>query len=329
MAAVILISGPQIEFLRPSIYQGSRVMGEGTFRHLWLFDLAWAVHRKRAFPFSLLNGLAIAAGLCLLTRVPNALGLYAAFGLVWLRIAHRASTKRQSLVLLLIPLTVIVAFVALTGLINFARWGNPLAFADFQPCAYQRPISRSAFQARAVPGSSALNRIGYGLAYYFAPFWALRDAAGNFLWSSFEGGFTNCCVELPPSSFFVSDTLLVGLCIFGIARTLRTKPERRDLIGAVGIGLFVPIFLMLTAFSMTFRYRMEFYPFIGLFAFLGFGALAAKPAARPPLAVSIGAVVSIVSAHMLWLLYMLSPFGPAAQVMGPLGIVDFYRSLFN
>jgi hypothetical protein len=86
---------------------------------------------------------------------------------------------------------------------------------------------------------------------------------------------------------------------------------------------------MLTVFGTSYRYRMEFYPFFELFAFLGFARIAATSAGRAPRLVGAGAVASIVTAHLMWVLYMLSPFGPAGKLMGSLGIVDFYKSLFQ
>ena len=56
---------------------------------------------------------------------------------------------------------------------------------------------------------------------------------------------------------------------------------------------------------------------------------AAKPAGHAPRIFGAGAVVSIATAHVMWVLYMLSPFGPAGNVMGSLGVVDFYKSLFQ
>jgi hypothetical protein len=101
------------------------------------------------------------------------------------------------------------------------------------------------------------------------------------------------------------------------------------LIVAAALGLCVPCLLMLTAAGMTFRYRMEFYPLFELFAFLGFARLAARSTRRATIAVAVGTVAGILTAHAAWALYMLSPFGPAGKVMGSLGIVDFYRSLFE
>jgi hypothetical protein len=325
MVAAVLMSGPQIEFLRPSIYQEVELWA-GALTAMFVYLVLRGLCAEDGFSPSLLKAMAITAGLCLLTRVSNALGLYVAFGLIWLCVARRALMARQPLARLVVPFAIILAFVAAAALINFARCGNPLVFADFSHALMndQYPDRLGRMQRY---GEFNLDRIGYGLGYYFAPFWAMRDAAGNFLWSGFENGFAGCCIELPPSSFFVSDPLLIGLCAFGIVQVFGDQAERRDLVAAAGLGLLVPIVLILSAFGMTFRYRMEFYPFFELFAFLGVARLAARPAGRAPAIVLAGAVGGIVTAHAMWLLYMLSPFGPPANALGSLTVGEFYRSL--
>lgn len=327
MTAAILVSGAQIEFLRPSIYQEVELWA-GALSAVFVYLVLRGLCAEDGFSPRLLSALAAFAGLCLLTRVSNALGLYAAFGLIWLCIAWRAMRAGQSLAPLLLPAAVAIAFVAVTGWINFMRWGDPLVFADFS-----RALINAQYPGRMDRlqrfGAFNLARIGYGLSYYFAPVWVMRDVAGNFLWPGFEEGFGAACTELPPSSFFVSDPLLIGLCIYGIAAALRKGAGRRDVVAAAGLGLLVPVLLMLTALGMSYRYRMEFYPFIEFFAFLGFARLAAKPAGPAPNIVAITGGVGILTAHAVWLLYMLSPLGPTGRALESFGVVDFYTSLFD
>jgi len=42
-----------------------------------------------------------------------------------------------------------------------------------------------------------------------------------------------------------------------------------------------------------------------------------------------GAAADVVTAHLIWLLYMLSPFGPAQTVINGSSIGVFYRSLLQ
>ena len=327
MIAVILLGGAQIQFLRPSIFEEVELWA-GFFSAVFVYLILRGLCGDEGFSPRLMRAMAATAGFCLLTRVSNALGLYAAFGLIWLCVAGRALRAPQALVPLAAPAAIALGFVLATGGVNVMRWGNPLVFADFARALIneQYPDRLARLQHY---GAFNLERIGYGLSYYFAPFWVLRDAAGNFLWSGFENGYSACCSELPPSSFLVSDPLLLGLCVSGVLQGFRQSVERRWLIAAAGAGLFVSILLILTVFGTSFRYRMEFYPFFELFALIGFARLAAAPAGLASRVVGAGAVISIATAHVMWVLYMLSPFGPAGKVIGSLGIVDFYRSLFQ
>ena len=327
MIAVVLLSGAQIQFLRPSIFQEVELWA-GFFSAVFVYLVLRGLCREEGFNLRLMSAMAATAGLCLLTRVSNAFGLYVAFGLVSLCVWWRALRARHALMPLAVPAIIAFGFVLAAAGLNVMRWGNPLIVADFSHALIneQYPDRLARLQQY---GAFNLERIGYGLLYYFAPFWVLRDAAGNFFWSGFEDGYPACCSELPPSSFLLSDPLLVGLCIFGLALSCRQDVERRWIVAAAGVGLSVSIFLMLTVFGTSFRYRMEFYPFLELFAFLGFARLAATPAGFASRMLCAGAMLSIATAHVTWVLYMLSPFGPAGKVMGSFGIVDFYRSLFQ
>jgi hypothetical protein len=333
LIAAILASGPQIQFLRPSIYQEVELWS-GAMAAAFVLLVLRGLLRDEGFTPRLLAGMAAAAGLCLLTRVSTALGLYVATGLVWLGAAgHAAKTDRPEPILARLrpwamPLLILGGFVAATGFINLMRWGNPLVFADFTKSLIL-PLYPDRLARLQHYGEFNLNRLGYGLGYYFLPLWAVRDGGGQLIWSGFESGFTQCCVELPPSSFFVSDPLLIGLAGVGVFLTWRRRVPRRGMTLAAAAGLLVPILLMLTAFGMTFRYRMEFYPFFELFAFLGFARLLAVPGRGPRMFVGTATFAGIVAAHATWLLYMLSPFGPAGPLLGALPVGEFYRSLFH
>ena len=332
LVAAILVSGPQIEFLRPSIYQEVELWS-GMLSAVYVYLLLVGLTREDGFSPRVLGRMAAVAGFCLLTRVSMALGLYVATGSIWLYVTWRQTKEKSDhrLISILLPfgpsLLILTAFVAVTAVINEVRWVNPLVFADFTRAIIldQYPDRLARLQQY---GEFNLSRLGYGIGYYFWPLWAFRNSAGELIWSHFEAGFTDCCVELPPSSFLISDPLLLGLTAYGLIRTARGKPSQRPLIAGAAAGLLVPILLMLTAFSMTFRYRMEFYPFFELFAFLGFAALLAAPSRRATVLVATASIVGIVTAQGWWLLYMLSPFGPAGGRLGSFTVGAFYRSLF-
>jgi hypothetical protein len=332
LVAAILMSGPQIQFLRPSIFQ-EVVMWAGAFSAAFVFLVLLGWTRENGFTPGLLVALALTAGLCLLTRVSTALGLYLAFGFLWLGLCWREVRRPAGmspwprLTALSLPLAILVAFAAVAALINYERWGNPLVFVDLT-----LSIAALEYPDRLVRlheyGAFNLIRLGFGLVYYFLPIWVLRDGTGQLLWSEFQHRTVD--VELPPSSFFFSDPLLIGLAAYGITRLFRRPAVvNRGLLGLVIGGLAVPALLMLTAIAMNFRYRMEFYPLFELCAFVGFASLIASPTPRPRITFGIAAVAGIITAHAVWVVSALSPFGPAEMVMGSLGILDFYRSQFH
>jgi hypothetical protein len=332
MLAVILVSGAQIQFLRPSIYQ-EPLLWSGAFASVFVLLVLWGWTREQGFTTGLMCAMATVAGLCLLTRVSTALGLYLALGFVWLfhvwhelrRPDHHA--RWRILMSWSLPIVVLLSFVAATAVVNQQRWGNPLVFAELS-----RQIITAQFPERLIRlqqfGEFNIIRLGYGLVYYFFPIWILNDGSGQLLWSDFVQRTLE--VELPPSSFLISDPLIIGLALYGVFQLAHrnTVPRRAPLI-LCAIGLAVPIVLMLTAISMTFRYRMEFYPFLELCAFIGFWRLLAAPPRRIEIAFGAGALTSIVAAQALWLLYMLSPLGPADRVLGGMGVVDHYRMLLH
>ena len=334
LVAAILAGGPQIQFLRPSMFQEVGLWaGACAAVFLYLFLRGWL--RQDGFSPRLLNGMALAAGLCLVTRVSTALGLYLALCFLWLHLGWcelhrpRASLSWRRAAAFAMPMLILAGFAAATGLVNYQRWGNPLVFADLSRALIVQRFPERLLRLAEYGEFNPL-RLGYGLIYYFLPLWVLRGADGQLWWSAFQQRAIDA-VELPPSSFLVSDPLLLGLAIYGAMLFFRRgQVLRRGAVAAVAAGFAVPILLMLTAISMCFRYRLEFYPLIELAAFAGFAGLAAsRPTGRTQLLCGIAAVAGIVIAHGFWILYMISPFGPAPLVMGPLGILDFYRSLLH
>jgi len=55
-----------------------------------------------------------------------------------------------------------------------------------------------------------LSRVPFGIVYYFFPIWVLRRADGHLLFEEHQWRLIDA-TELPPSSFFLTDTLLMLL----------------------------------------------------------------------------------------------------------------------
>jgi hypothetical protein len=332
----ILLSGPQIQFLRGLIYQ-EVILWAGALAAGFIYFVLRGYYAPQGFGTPILMGLAVTAGLCLLTRVSTALGLYLAFGLLWLKLAwarfrtpHGNRPPLGAVTPLFVPMLVVLAFVAVTAFINFERWGNPLLFTD--PHAYLWPVIHNAperFRVMDQYGAFNFVRLGYGLIYYFFPVWVLPGPEGGLLWSVFQQR-TIDSVELPPSSFLVSDPLILGLAGYAMIQSIGYKDAiKRAVTVPVLAGLLVPIFLMLVFIAMTFRYRMEFYPFFELLAFLGFGLLLRRERQPPLLLLTVAAAAGVIASHILWVLYVLTPFGTATTVLGDMDVATFYLRWFQ
>lgn len=330
-ALAILLGGPQIQFLRPSIFQ-EVILWAGALAAGFVCFALRGYYSERGFSTGVMAGLAVMAGLCLLTRVSTGLGLYIAFGLLWLVLAWRTQPSRgdrRQLVSaptpLIVSAAIVFVFAGITGFINFMRWGNPLEFTD--PHSYIWAFMAPE-RTRLVSeyGEFNLIRIGYMLAYYFFPIWVLHAADGSLLWSAFQHRVIDS-IELPPSSLLVTDPLLIGLAVFCLLQIIRGKQGiDRPVALSLMAGLAVPIGLVLTLASATFRYRMEFYPFFGFSAFLGFGTLLSRAASPPARWFAFAAYGSILAAFAAWLLYGLSPLGSVDTVLGSKDVGSFYRS---
>jgi|tagenome__1003787_1003787.scaffolds.fasta_scaffold20948355_3 hypothetical protein len=330
----ILFGGPQIQFLRPSIYQ-EVLLWASALSAGFVFFVLRGHYSENGFSSGVLSALGLLAGLCLLTRVSTALGLYIALGLLCLHLAWRrlrnleGQSRSSDLVSLILPIAILLFFAALTAYINFERWGNPLLFASSEGYIWAMINAPDRFSRVKEYGEFNLIRFGYNLAYYFFPIWILRTADGTLLWSAFQER-TIDSVELPPSSFFLSDPLIIGLAVYCLVQLIRHKDVLdRGIILTVLIGFAVPTMLILTFISATFRYRMEFYPFFELCAFLGFNLLVAKSARPPNQLFAAAAIGTVVVSHVLWLLYIVSPFGPASTALGSMDVISYYLTWFG
>ncbi len=295
----ILLGGQQIQFLRTSVYQEVVDWADAFAMGFVFLALRGLLH---GFGARNLTGMAVFAGLALLDRVSFGLGLYAALGLLLIRHWRAA----------LWPVLILAAFALAVGIVNHGRWGDPAVFADFTKYAMAQDRHPDRLVRLAEYGPFNLRRIGLGLSYYFVPIPAflLSDGARDLV----------DAMELPFGSFLLSDPVLLLLAIVG----LRHAPAKAWLPLA---GLAVPAVLMLTAISMNYRYRVEFYPLLLLAALLGFRHLAqhtARFGRKARAALLAGVLLSAAVSHAMAALYAVSPFGSAEQYVGKDGWVGTY-----
>ena len=324
MIVAFVLSGAQIAFLRASIYQ-EICFWAASFGALFV---AGAVSGcLRGFSRKTLTVMALACAGALLTRVSVAVGLFAAFGLLAALHLWQSRRKLDRYVQGHAgAVAILIVAVALTALINIALWGNPLTFADYS--LYNFNVEYPDRIARTLRyGLFNLERLPFGLAYYFLPLWAFRGADGQLLLSGMRERLIDSA-ELPPSSFFLTDPLLLLLAAMGIAWLVRRAAPVRFRWKALLmlVGLAAAPLLMLTAISMNYRYRMDFYAGLEFAAFLGLIALASGPGisrSGPRRWLIAAAVAGILCSHATMLLYKLGDFGPGERQLRD-GIAAYY-----
>jgi hypothetical protein len=229
---------------------------------------------NRSFDARSLCAMALCAGLALNTRVSTGIGLILAFTLLLIALAMARAVRRT-----LLPAGILSALMAISGTVNYFRWGSPFTFANWDlylnwaasPGSLAWWLSPILAKMHAY-GAFNLVRIPFNLVYYFCPFWALRDVDDGTLVDNIWGRTMNG-IELPPSSFFLTDLFVFCfIALLAVAlwrrRAHSISPAARYA-AAVAIGLLAPCILMLTAMWVAYRYRMEFYPEFEFLAFLG------------------------------------------------------------
>jgi hypothetical protein len=346
----LILGGAQIQFLRGTLYQET-LEWAGAISAAFIYCALRGLIAKRAFSTRLIAAMASLAGLCLLTRVSTALGLYFATGLLIVVLAWpSAGSLRDRLPRFLsglaskravVGLGVLLGFVALSGIVNYHRWGNPLEFY-YDPHTYIGYITVPIRLRRLETyGVFNIGRLWYGILYYFFPIWTITRPDGQLLFSEFETRMLDA-VETPPSSFLLSDPLLLvlaGAYLLRMPKLAREGLLDRGAAIALMIGLLVPVFLILTFMYMAFRYRMEFFPFLEFSAFLGFYAICVNSAEfsaltrrRLYLILIVSAGLGIVYSHFVLLLHKISPpgnyppVGTAGGAVSPAdGWIEYYH----
>jgi|GEM_PF-3193464 len=319
MYLVIALSGAQVCFLRFNLYQEVCLWAD-LFAAIFVAAAIVALHRGLGERERLV--MAAAVGAALLTRVSVGIGLIAAFGFLLLVEAIRDRAHwRDQLRTSIRPILLLGAAGLATALVNYGRWGDPLTFADYRYYLYNSQYPDRVARTAAY-GLFNLRRIPFGLVYYFAPVWVVHGSDGQLLLEATRFRLVDSA-ELPPSSFFLTDPLLLLLGGVALVRWARQRNSDAARGGAVAAGLAISPLLMLTAISMCFRYRMDFYPFIEFLAFSGLGMVGRDAWVGRPRLVWTLAAISILSSIAVCIAYLVGQFGPGQMLIGQ-GIGHYY-----
>ena len=312
--ALTLFSGPQVYLLRPSIYQEVAYWALA-LTYLYVYVLLDIVLFGRPATTGRLLALALFAGLALLARVATGIGLYVTTVVALLALVPKSGSSRN-MSRYWGPLLALALFAVVTGFVNYMRWGHPFEFMDpHNDLSYTEASNPGAIARIDKYGTFNFIRLGFGLLYYFLPLWMIRQSDGTLLFSEFHRR-TIDMVELPPSSFFITDPIWLALAIYMLICLVRSwRTARSRILMLLVFCLAIPGAGMLLYMAYAVRYRVDFYPAIMFLAFLGLhrflrldGAAVALP--RRALAwVWPLTTMSVLSAPVLLLLYFASPFG--------------------
>lgn len=338
----ILIAGPQIQFLKASIYQEA-ICWAMALNAAFIYCAIRGLFLKPGFSQSLLVTMACLAGLSLLTRVTSGIGLYVALTLLILSIAGRETrgmgiTSKAFVQWILspralLPFLALAGFVVLCGAVNYGRWGNPLSFMDVHLNVLMVPDRIAVVDNY---GEFNLNRLWFSAAYYFFPINFISGPDGRFLFADFRQRYYDG-VELPPASILVSDPLLVllaGVLIWNAIRGgLKSAFDLRH-ITTLMIGFAIPVFFILTYYFLAFRFRGEFYAILEFAALLGFytivrsgHALSSNVKQRLETLIACIVIFSVISSHFFLAAYKVSPFARPESYLQPGWIASYSRAI--
>jgi hypothetical protein len=345
MLAYVLLGGSQIGYLRISIYQ-EVIFWAYAFAAVFVY-LAVKGLVNRWFNLGTLSRMALFAGLALLTRVPTGVGLLLAMALLLLVLAVQSVTAQAGASdpviwrlgrelarhRILIPLGILAVLVVIAAVVNYFRWDNPATFAN-----YALYIDNQRFPdwlpRMQMYGSFNLHRLWFGLGYYFLPLWVVSGRHGQLLFLQTHQSLFDR-VEVPPSSFFLTDLLPICFILFLAIALWRRRARGLSPVdqwtAALALGLLVPCLLMLIYISVTYRYRMDFYPEIDLLAFLGLYVTLTDEAMMATFArhrrwMTAALMVSVASSFMALSLYDLALTPPGKlHAYYHQGVQLFYR----
>jgi len=347
LAIYIVLGGAQVGYLRTSIYQ-EVAFWAAALGAAFVYCAVKGIILDRFTP-RLLAWMALLAGLALLTRVSTGIGLYAAIGLLLVALviidtvkdasmSHSLAVRLLAGILswrVLLPSAILIAFLAVAGVVNFFRWGNPATFVEFSYYISNRSYPDRLDRMHTY-GLFNVARIPFSLGYFFIPVWMFQRADGMLLFEAEQTRLFDAA-ELPPGSFFLTDLLpivFIGFLIGSIIHARLSKSISLGQILALAAGLAIPCILMLMAVYLAYRYRMEFYPEIDLLAFLGFYAAISNGESlailrRYRVWIATATLVSIVSAQGALLLYKVSEFGPSQPFLREGVFVHYYWGILK
>jgi hypothetical protein len=277
--------------------------------------------------------LAALAGLAVNTRPSIGVALYVGTILVvawtsWCRYAPKSDAPQYSgeavmqLSSTVVPPVAILALAAaVAGAINFERWGNPLAFADFHYYDMRLNAYPNLVEVLHKYGEFDVGRIWIGALYYSTDIPYVLKAVPSFAEFLLSHVQT---LEGPPITPILTNPLTIILAAIGLYRVwwkFELSSRHVAILRLALLGHAFAVFLILTAMGYALRYRFDFAPFMTLAALIGYGSVAAAVSEAPKFwrnrvhSAAIGlCFLGILSSHYVLLLYKVYSFAVPMDV---------------
>ena len=266
--AALILSGPPVYLLASAWVYNEPIFWAAALTALFNFIVLRGFFQGEWPEGWRLTGLASVAGLTLLARIPNGVGLLVAVGLFWLRTSWRWRIGEKGVFRsLAFTALVTVCFIGAIGFENSERWGNPFVFARFEKLGYIAADDRAlqivelgTFSAARVPFS----------ALYFITGLPVKGPFADFLLNHYA------IVEGPRIPLILVSPLPLLLACWGIIALFRA-PLALVGIPTVLIGSeVVSSLLVLGTPFLAWRYVFDFWGVISASAAIGLWHLLQK-----------------------------------------------------
>lgn len=304
----MVLTGPQIFVLASASLYHELIFWSAALTAL--FQLIAVTRWTRGEPIAGrdFSVLAVLAGLCLLCRVTDGAGLYAALllmlihGLVQRWRALPSGRRLQTvmarpgwLVMLFAAGCVSLVFVGIQGYLNLKHWGDPFAASPYQyQTLFLNDVVASARFERL--GLFSWVRVALSSAYYATGI-KLEHFAPTLLVDYYGG------IEGPRAVIPLTAPLLFLMAAVGLWQLVR-RPAATLVPGLTAAGVLVGVLLMLGFHAICLRYAFDGWGLLILVAAVGLRPLAMS--GRPRL-VGLGAIallgIGIAGSHVTLLRY--------------------------
>jgi hypothetical protein len=338
MVAATVLSGPQLYILGSAWIYHEPVLWAAALAAAFNLVVIRAAFGESGLATCDLIGLAVLAGLAINTRpsIGGALYVGAVLLIAWTAwerhgrpyiegtLAVEPPRLAKAIWALVfdkrtwLPILVLGALAAASGIINFERWGNPFTFVDFRYYYVAQHVRPNDFQVLRNYGEFNLGRVWIAALYYATGIpWFLKNTPpfADFLNARFVG------LEGPPLTPLLSNPLTILLACAGLYR-LWWKPDLTGrslaILRLALIANAVAVVFILSAMFVALRYRLDLAPFMTLAALVGYRSVSISAAnatshwrTRLRIAVVSLGILGILGSHYVLLVHKVwSPASP-------------------